>query len=961
MSEPEPRRSVRSTKGQHKGLSETLDQPLEPKRRGKKVSSKKQAEPEPDEDEEEVIRCVCGATSQDTDDPEDPWIACDRCHVWQHNVCVGMSVYDEDLEDVEYYCEKCKPENHKELLEGIKKGHKLWEKRRQEYTEEKAAEKQKKRAPKKGKKRQGEIQDEQRSSQKSAKSSASPAPEKKAPSSSKGAAAAKRKDRHDSADTTAKVRTSFPLSHLHTLSTLTSRSNRWLTEQQQEPSKLRKVSETQAVATPHYDPPADLPNAITELLDWRQGPAKLLQKSLVHALNLHEKNNGYNPADGASNGSRAERLAIAIERAVHDSHGSREEYSKQCRVLVANLKTNTELIGRLLDHTLTPPMLAVMTSDDLQTEKQQQETALAKERSVRQSVIATEEAQGPRYRRTHKGDELIESDGPAGAAEGASLPQRQTPQTQKIAGSARAQHGRKPSGDAMRIDTQQSPTSDFDINKVFSSVKSPTAAHRRRPSGPAPSQGPGVDPDVDRLLEDDGNDSPPYSPTEETDPEVVWRGQLTMAATADFQAVAKHVAGANLAKTLNLPWTTLLPRKLTVGGRIAMDSATEYLCSMRWNTMADLVIISLKAANDAGKADFDRLFNYFMARERWAVIGEKGVGNVKDTYLVPVPVGTGNQPEFLLNLEDNFLPHTRTENMLLLVIVFRNDESTMRRIHGPDWNNKLAPAGPSPMMPANASPSPAPTTGPSQRTTSVAGPSFSPTTPHLGGPGGFPPPPHGAQQQHMQQPSVVGPPQPPAGGDQAVTAEQQRQGEATARNILGPYASAPTLSFLMPHAHKMAPSEWQIIRRVLERDPKAREDLAVLGQLIARESESRQHQQGPPLGGGSMPPAPQPPPPQQQATPPGIVPYQPQTIHTPIPPQPASVQSTPKPNSANSLSPPVPVPSIAQQTPASQASPPPRQTPISLPTIPGMPASVHQSYQQAQAQANQARSGAPPT
>lgn len=722
----------------------------------------------------------------------------------------------------------------------------------------------------------------------------------------------------------------------------------------QEPSKLRKVSETEAVAAPHYEPPADLPNTITELLDWRQGPAKLLQKSLSHALNLHEKTNGYNPVDGVSNGSRAERLAIAIERAVDDSHGSRDEYSKQCRVLVANLKTNTELIGRLLDHTLTPPMLAVMSSDDLQTEKQQQETALAKERSVRQSVIATEEAQGPRYRRTHKGDELIENDGLVGAAEGASLPQRQTSQAPKTAGSARAQHSRKPSGDAMKIDTQQSPTSDFDINKVFSSVKSPTAAHRRRPSGPALSQGPGVDPDVDRLLEDDGNDSPPYSPTEETDPDVVWRGQLIMAATADFQAVAKHVAGANLAKTLNLPWATLLPRKLTVGGRIAMNSATEYLCSMRWNTMADLVVISLKASTDAGKADFDRLFNYFMARERWAVIGDKGVGNVKDTYLVPVPVGTGNQPEFLLNLEDNFLPHTRTENMLLLVIVFRNDESTMRRIHGPDWNNKLAPTGPPP-MPVYASPSPAPT-GPPQRTASVAGPSFSPTTPHLGAPGGFPPPQHSAQQ-HLQQPGVA--PQ-PAAGEQAVTAEQQRHGEATARSILGPYASAPTLSFLMPHAHKMAPSEWQIIRRVLERDPKAREDLAVLGQLIARESESRQHQQGPQSG---MPTAAQPAP-AQQPTPP-VGPYQPQMMHTPIPPPPMAGQpptqpgqSMPKVSSANSLSP-VPVPSMAQQTP-SHASPPPRQTPISLPTIPGMPASVHQSYQQAQAQANQARSGAPP-
>ncbi|KAF3761930.1 hypothetical protein M406DRAFT_348063 [Cryphonectria parasitica EP155] len=840
MSEAEPRRSVRSTKGQHKGLPDSLEQPAEPKRRGKKAASKKQAEPEPEDEEEEVIRCVCGATSQDTDDPDDPWIACDQCHVWQHNVCVGMSVFDEDLEDIEYYCEECKPQNHKALLEGLKKGEHIWETRRKEYMEEKEAEKKQKKGPKKGRKRQSELHDEPRSAQKSTKSSASPAPEKKLPATK--AAAAKRKERHDSADTAAK-----------------------------EPSKLRKVSESQAVAAPPYEPPSDLPDTIAGLAEGRQGPAKLLQKSLLHALNQHEKKGGYNPSDGVSNDSRSERLAIAIERAVHDSHPARDEYGRQCRTLGANLKSNQELIGQLLNHSLTPPMLAVMTSDDLQTEKQQQETAAAKERNVRQSIIATDEVQpGPRYKRTHKGDELID-DGYVGA-DSPGLPARQPPQAAKASGSrAQQSHSRKPSGEPMKIDTQQqqqqSPTSNFDINKVFSSVKSPTATTMRRPSGPAPSQGPGVDPDVDRLLEDDGNESPPYSPTEETDPDVVWRGQLIMAATADFQAVAKHVAGANLFKTINLPWTTLLPRKLNVGGRIATNSATEYLCSLRWNSMVDLVVTSLTPATEAGKADFDKIFNYFVSKERWAVVGDKGTGNVKDTYLIPVPAGTGNHPEFLLNLEENYLPNSRTENMLLLVIVFRNDENTLKKLHGPDWNTNTNSSGPSP-VPNNASPSPAPSTFP-QRGTPMAGPAFSPTTPQVGA-GVSPVPYSGVQGQHHIMHSNVQAGVAPA---PAQFATGHQDAEAQAKAILGPFATAPTLGFLMPHAHKMAPNEWSIIRRVLEREPKAREDLAVLGSLIAKE-----------------------------------------------------------------------------------------QTPISLPTIPGMPASVHQSYQQAQAQARNAQSppAAPP-
>lgn len=195
--EAEPRRSVRSTKGQHKALD--LEQPTEPKKRGKKG---KKAIEKTEEPEEEIIRCVCGATEQDEDSGE-PWIACDNCGAWQHNVCMGMSVYSEDLPK-EYFCEQCRPEDHKELLDGIAKGEKPWEARRKAYEEEQA-EKKKKKGNKKGKKRQSDSQEEPQSSQ---KSKASPAPEKKG-ATSKATAGTKRKERDDSQDKDAKVSFSF--------------------------------------------------------------------------------------------------------------------------------------------------------------------------------------------------------------------------------------------------------------------------------------------------------------------------------------------------------------------------------------------------------------------------------------------------------------------------------------------------------------------------------------------------------------------------------------------------------------------------------------------------------------------------------------------------------------------------------------------------------------------------------
>lgn len=169
--EPEPRRSVRATKGQHKAL-EQLDQPIEaPKRRGGNKKGKKAA-PEPEEPEEEVIRCVCGATEQDEDSGE-PWIACDQCGAWQHNICMGMSQYTEDLPK-EYYCELCRPDNHKELLSGMAKGERPWEARRKAYEDEKND--KKKKGPKKGKKRTSDLKED--ASQKS-KQSPPPPPEPK--------------------------------------------------------------------------------------------------------------------------------------------------------------------------------------------------------------------------------------------------------------------------------------------------------------------------------------------------------------------------------------------------------------------------------------------------------------------------------------------------------------------------------------------------------------------------------------------------------------------------------------------------------------------------------------------------------------------------------------------------------------------------------------------------------------
>ncbi len=97
-------------------------------------------------------------------------------------------MYSEDIPK-DYFCELCKPEDHRELLQSLARGEKLWEGRRRAYEDEKANEKKKK-GGRKGKKRHSDNKDDTSQATKKAKATASPAPE---PKETKAVAGSKRK------------------------------------------------------------------------------------------------------------------------------------------------------------------------------------------------------------------------------------------------------------------------------------------------------------------------------------------------------------------------------------------------------------------------------------------------------------------------------------------------------------------------------------------------------------------------------------------------------------------------------------------------------------------------------------------------------------------------------------------------------------------------------------------------
>ncbi|KAL3421637.1 SPOC domain-containing protein [Phlyctema vagabunda] len=800
----EPRRSVRATKGQHTKKDDELQTPEPPKKRSKKAVKKQE------EEEVEIIRCVCGARETQADDDE-PWIACDNCEAWQHNVCMGISTFDEDVPE-HYLCEQCSPADHKVLLDGVTKGIKVWEDRRRQYekAQEKAQEKPAKRDRKKkgGKRTSDPKLEASAATNGKAKSPSVPASDKKDKKEAAPRSATKRKARDESHET-----------------------------ESVKGSKSRKVSTTTPVPTPS-SPSGDITTKIEDLDSFRQGTAKLLFKSFVSNLTDAVNASLYSLATGETIDSKAERLTLQLEDALWVAHPQSSAYVAKSRSVIANLKTNPDLSNGLLMKTLSPHVLATMSTDEMASKELQRERAEMKARSDKQSIMITDD--GPRVRRTHKGEEVIEGDGFAVPSDNTTATSRRRSELDPNGDMATRSRENSP-GDGVELPesvgiedyrshdniranaTPKSPLSvvtkpkprkqstvqDFDINKVFSSVQSPVGnQHVRKAStvgNAPPAAGPGVDPEIDKMLEDDGNESPPYSPAEySSDPEVVWRGSLNMDTVAHFAAVAKHVGGADLSRQTT-SWSDVLDRDLRVAGRIAEEKANEYLCSLRWSPNTDLAVICLTPSGETATTAHQSLFDYFHDKKRYGVLNHKGPGNVRDTYLVPIPPSPATLPDFMENLEGHKLTAHRPEPIILIALVIRHESNS----------------DPKALDGSSGAQSPSVLTHP-QRQMSITGapPSMSPLTAQ--GPFQSPaaPPTFNSEDNHRRT------------SQEEQQRRAQAEGEATAARILGPFINSPTVHFIMPQAHHMRTIEWEIIRGIFERDSKAQYDLPHLSMLL---------------------------------------------------------------------------------------------------------------------------------
>lgn len=795
----EPRRSGRANRGQHRGKASSSPAP-NPKqtkaaasKKGKKAAAaqtvSQQASEAGDDDDDDTIRCICG-----NDDPNDKraFICCDACSVWQHNICMGMHDDDDEVGE-HYFCEQCRPEEHEETVQALERGERIWETRNKAYNTEKKMSKNRKAKSGRPSWLKKDIKQEATPASSGKGAAPTPTPAPTAPPAESKETGNKRKRESEAPP---------PAPEAEPQATAAA----------EKPSSARQEKRRKSSGVekkPASEDPDTALISIDKLPTERKRIAQALVKAITDEVQERAKVGSFTVPDGQTPESLSARHATRIEYALQMNHEGpmAEAYKIQFRMLLANLKQNKALLDGLLAGSTTADELATMSSADMASDKLQKERAEMKAVSDRQATIDQSNMGGQKYRHTHKGMELIEDENATVSSAPVARPVRHSVSEADGAGSPKPAAESQTPMDNQRpsissTDRRPSSQQNFDVNSIWAKTAgSPTQANAR-PSSHRPSivqnqqDGAKEDADVDRMLAD-GDDS--YEPPDHTgDSSVVWRGKLVQTSgDAEPTVNARFVAGRDVSTTI--PWRDLLPGKLNIDGRLQIQKAEEYLCGLQWSSSSDVSILALTAYDDA--AAFNNIFEYFLGKNRYAVVNRDKPSLVKDLYIIPVEPGT-KLPEHVEMLEHCTIKRPVEERLLLATFVVARSMGEVQ-------------STPVPQPPAQH------TNGngnghhlPSHMRQSLPGPSGSPIAPH------FSP----AQQFGPASGSPI-PPNP-------YSAPQQPPPQSLAATILGELINAPSAQQIIQADPGIDEDRLRNLRKILEEDVGARTDIALLAQRL---------------------------------------------------------------------------------------------------------------------------------
>ena len=598
----------------------------------------------------------------------------------------------------------------------------------------------------------------------------------------------------------------------------------------------------------------------------RQRAATGLVKLFVDQTKQAQKQGAITVPPGQTLEAFGLRIGLAVEYAIYLNfwgHAGEPspQYGEKLRMVLHNIKANPALRDRVLSGSLSPNDLSKMTSYDMASKELQENMDEMKKEAEKQHMLVQEE--GPRIRRTHKGDELINDDSNVGGTEsifssvisrrrdgelegpaprhaspGAISPQ--SPNIVELPGDVSysgATESPKTSGPLSldtkipprpSIGTERKPSSTFNIQNVWSSIDTPDAekqstpqsTHHQRSSMAMTEQFPAPymqsDPDIDKLLKDEEPEEEEYSPMDyEGDPGTIWRGNLAMASIASFAGSAKHVAGGDLNGAYS--WPQLMPGTLSIDGRIDIEKASSYLCGLQWSKTTEVTVVAITPDDTIDdQVQFKKLFSYFTERNKYGVISKSPVNAIRDTYVVPLEAGTGKKPDFVELLQHCTIEDPRPSRALLVAYVIKStaNVSAQATPRHADQGIVLSPTGTQAQGQFSSAPR-----------MSFPGPHMSPVTPYTASSYGNPFPTGNLQGFS-----------PTFNGNNS----SNPTGIEAARQVLGGMAGLPVIAELLAQAPNAGVVEFGIIKEVFDSVPASRNNIEMLMRLLTNKLQQGQ-------------------------------------------------------------------------------------------------------------------------
>ena len=191
-------------------------------------------------------------------------------------------------------------------------------------------------------------------------------------------------------------------------------------------SKVREHSPDKSIVSKKRKTSVSVPTKINDLTDKvRQHVATALNDIFVKIIVPDAIKRNMLEISNEQVGEFSEKLSMDIENALYKHLATRDsssksknkdvgqKYREKFRSLSFNLKDdkNPDLRTRIVSGKLTPDQIVTLSSEEMLNPELQKLAESVRKESIRESVLKVDDA--PRLRKTHKGEEFVESDATA--------------------------------------------------------------------------------------------------------------------------------------------------------------------------------------------------------------------------------------------------------------------------------------------------------------------------------------------------------------------------------------------------------------------------------------------------------------------------------------------------------------------------------------------------------------------